>query len=150
MSKRDKSLITVTIVLLVVLIFSFVWDINKFVLDRTLNFEVTEDMQLDNMRKYGLMFYRKAYEAKFEVKSENAEKVLNGIASEIGVSPVVMPYSDFLKYSEEVFNKEVYKPNPMTGTEVVIIKSQNKVGCSFFAYSGNTGNIIGGITHQRF
>ncbi len=128
MNKKDRNLIIVTVVLLLALIFGFVWDMNSFVLKRTLDVEITEEMSVERMRKFGMMFYRKAYEAKIHVDRSKAEQVLNYIASSVGVQPDVMDYDSFLKYADETFDKEIVKPNPIEGTEVVVIKSVTSDG----------------------
>lgn len=128
MSKRDKTLLTVTIVLIIALIFSVIWDINSFVLKRTLDFEITEEMEIDSMRKYGMMFYRKAYEAKIRVSTSDAETVLNNIVNEINQSPDIMTYERYTAFAADTFNKEYYRPHPTEGTEVVVIKSKTSSG----------------------
>ena len=45
MNKKDKILIVVTVILMAVLAFGIVWDLDTFVLKRSLDTEITEDMR---------------------------------------------------------------------------------------------------------
>lgn len=123
MSKKDKILIVVTVVLLIVLIGGFVWDYNKFVLDRTLKIEITDDMKVVAMNKVGILYYRKAYEAKIQIPAERAEDMLNVIANNYEGELNIMDFDSFQEYAAGLFNSEVLKPSPMYGTEVAEIRA---------------------------
>lgn len=123
MSKKDKRLIVITIILVIVLIAGFIWDKNSYVLDRTLDTPISSDMEIKSVKKFGFMFYRKAYQAKIAISPDIAQAKLDEIALTVKEPPEVLSYDEFQKYKEESFNKELLIPNPMLGTEVAIIKS---------------------------
>lgn len=123
MSKKDKILIVVTIVLVLVLIGGFVWDNNKFVLGRTLKFDITEDMDIISMNKVGILYYRKAYEARIRMPRDNAEETLNKLMKIYGCDAEVMSYDDYQSFAKTTFQKELVKPAPEANTEVALIKA---------------------------
>ena len=128
MNKKDKILIVVTSILMIVLIGSYIWDINKFVLKRTMDIEVTEEMNVISMKKYGLLFYRKAYEARIQLPRENAEAKLTDIAAKYGMAPEVYSYEDYQTFAAQTFKSEILKPEPQVGTEVAVLKTFNADG----------------------
>lgn len=126
MSKKDKILITVTIVLILVLIGGFVWDYNKFVLRRTLKIEITEDMDIISMKKVGILYYRKAYEVRIRIPRDNAETMLNKVATTYGCEPEIMSYNDYQSFANTTFKSELVKPAPELNTEVAVIKATDE------------------------
>ena len=123
MSKKDKILIVITIILVAVLIGGFVWDYNGFLLKRTLKIEITDDMDIISMNKAGTLFYRKAYEARIKLPREKAEDELNLIIQTYGADPEIMSDVDFAHFAEESFKSELLKPQPVSGTEVAVVKA---------------------------
>lgn len=123
MSKKDKILIVVTVVLLVALVGGFVWDYNKFVLKRTLKIEITEDMDIISMKKVGILYYRRAYETRIRIPRDNAENVLNDISQAYECEADVMPYNDYLTFAQQTFQKELVQPAPEANTEVAVIQA---------------------------
>lgn len=128
MSKRDITLISVTVALILALVAGIIWDLNGFVLKRTLDTPLTEEMEIETMHKYGIMFYRKAYEAKIRIDPSYAELALNYIANTLQIIPEVKTYEDYMTYSESAFQREILRPAPLNGTEVAIIKSVSTNG----------------------
>lgn len=122
-AKKDKILVVVTIVLLLVLAASFVWDRNTFVLQRTLKIEMTDDMELISMSKYGVMFYRKAYQARIRIDRDIAEQKLDMIVNTYGTDPEIMDYDSYKEFADKTFQKEILRPAPLVGTEVAVIKA---------------------------
>ena len=123
MSKKDKILIVITIILVAVLIGGFVWDYNGFLLKRTLKIEITDDMDIISMNKAGTLFYRKAYEARIKLPREKAEDELNLIVQTYGADAEIMDDHEFSHFAEESFKSELLKPQPVTGTEVAVVKA---------------------------
>lgn len=123
MSKKDKILIVITIILVAVLIGGFVWDYNGFLLKRTLKIEITDDMDVISMNKAGTLFYRKAYEARIKLPREKAEDELNLIIQTYGADPEIMSDVDFAHFADESFKSELLKPQPVSGTEVAVVKA---------------------------
>lgn len=128
MSKRDITLLSVTIALVIALVVGIIWDLNSFVLKRTLDTPITQEMTVESMHKYGIMFYRKAYEAKVKINSYDAERILNDTATAVQQYPEIMTYEEYKTYSEEAFQKQILRPNPLEGTEVVVLKTINSDG----------------------
>lgn len=128
MSKKDKRLIVITIIMIIVLVIGFVWDKNDFVLERTLDTHLSSEMEIKSMKKYGFMFWRKAYQAKILISPLDAQSTLTNLAYTLEVQPEVLSYDEFQKYKEESFEREVLVPEPINGTEVAIIKSVTSNG----------------------
>ncbi len=123
MSKKDKTLIVVTIILILVLIGGFVWDNNKFVLGRTLKIDITEDMDVISMNKVGILYYRKAYEARIRLPRDNAETLLTKLIQVYKCDADIMSYTDYQSFAGSTFKKELVKPVPEANTEVAVIKA---------------------------
>ncbi len=122
-SKRDKILIVVTVVLLLVLAGSFIYDRNDFVLARTLKIEMTDDMKVVSMSKYGVMFYRKAYQARIRTDIDKAEEKLEQIATTYNAGVEIYDYEAYKQFASETFQKEIIRPEPVVGTEVAVVKA---------------------------
>ena len=130
MNKKDKILIVVTVILLIVLAFGFVWDSNSLMLKRTLDIEISEDEGMDviSVKKYGMLLYRKAYEARIKVDRDGLEHQLYHIIDAYGTEPVVYSYEEYAKFAEETFKGELLKPSPEAGTEVAVVKTFSENG----------------------
>ncbi|MCR5804032.1 MAG: hypothetical protein K6G47_07190 [Clostridia bacterium] len=126
MSKKDKILIVITAVLVLALIGGFIWDYNKFVLDRTLKVEITDDMEIISMKKVGILYYRKAYEARIRIHRDDAEELLNTLATTYNCEPEIMSYTDYQSFASSTFQKELVKPAPELNTEVAVIKATDE------------------------
>lgn len=128
MNKKDKILIVVTVILIAVLAFGIIWDLNTFVFKRTLDTEITEDMEVISMKKYGMLFYRKAYEARIRVDRDKLKEKLEYTYQVYGGESEVYSYTDYLTFAADTFGKELLKPDPEANTEVAVIKTFNSKG----------------------
>ena len=128
MNKKDKILIVVTVILMAVLAFGIVWDLDTFVLKRSLDTEITEDMKVISMKKYGMLFYRKAYEARIRVDRDKLKEKLEYTYQEYGGESEVYSYTDYIAFAADTFGSELLTPAPEVNTEVAVIKTVNSKG----------------------
>ena len=123
MEKKEKILITVTMIMLLLLGICAFYDRSSALLDRTLAYDLPADTKLVDMDKHGFMFYRVAYEAKVEIDPENPEELLTCFCQAYnGESGEMISGSDFAVMSEYMFeNYYSYvslRPSPAPGSSV--------------------------------
>ena len=120
MSKKEKTLIAVTVVMLLLLAVCLFYDRTSALMARTLGYELPSDTKLVDIDKHGFMFYRVGYEAKVEINPENPEEILTVFVEKFGDSGTPLSYSDYELTANYMFeNYYSYvdiKPQPLDGT----------------------------------
>lgn len=123
-NKREKTMVTVTIALVIVLIISFIYDRNGAVLKRTLAYELPDDAKIVEMNKYGFSFYRVGYEAKILVNADNPEEILQCFVDGYDFSGSMMSGSEYADLQNLIFAEDgelsfaKIKPEPAPGSGV--------------------------------
>jgi len=120
MSKKEKILVTVTLIMVILLVVCFVYDRTPALMGRTLDYTLPEDTRIVDIDKHGFMFYRVGYEAKVEINPENPEEILTLFVENYGDSGNPLSYSDYEMTANYMFeNYYSYvdiKPQPLAGT----------------------------------
>ena len=101
-SRRDLTLIIVTVALLIVLAIAFVYDSNNLLFNRTSQFELTQDMKIVQMDKHGMMFYRRGYECQISIPIDKMDGIATMIAQEYNFAGQVMDYDEYMTMASEV------------------------------------------------
>ena len=123
MKRKEVVLIAITVVLLIVMIVGFVRDRNEAVLKRTLPFEYTDDMEVVEMEKKGMLLARTSYEAKIRVECDDIYELFEMIWDAAGVA-VENPEDNYIEADEyERFKATVLRdsdivPEPDPDTRV--------------------------------
>ena len=114
MTRKEKILIVVTVVLVLVMIGGFIFDMNKFVLARTnlYDFGSDENIEVVSMEKYGFLYYRTAYEAKLLVKDGYWDPYVLQLENDYSASGEFMDYEEYSEYAETALANVSVKPNP--------------------------------------
>ena len=76
MKTKEKVLVAVTAICVIVLIVCLIYDRSSALMERTLRYTLPEDTKLVDIDKHGFLFYRVSYEAKVEIDPENPEEIL--------------------------------------------------------------------------
>ncbi len=122
MSKKEKILVTVTVIMVLLLGVCLFYDRSSALMARTLAYELPSDTRLVDIDKHGFMFYRVGYEAKVEINPDNPEEILALFAQSYGNTGEQLSNSDFHTTAEYMFNNYYsyvsLKPQPLPGTGV--------------------------------
>lgn len=148
MRKKDIVLIVVTIVLVLVMIGGFIYDKNDFLLDRTNAIDVPNDsnLKLIDMHKVGLLYYRNAYEAKFQILNGSWESYTAEIELAYGGGyGQLMSYDEYVPFEEGALDGITVMPNPsetaviwVYGTTIKVNSTENIVYLIDQEDDGNT------------
>ncbi len=120
MEKRDKCMIVVTVLLVLLLAFGLFYDRSKALIERTTPFKL-EDREIVAIDKQGMMFYRRGYQAKIEIDEETANYCVNYLSEYYGCEGYIL---DSLKYGQELYDemsKENIHPVPDLDTSLWIL-----------------------------
>lgn len=145
MSKKDIRLVIATVILIVILIFGFIWDANSNVLGRTLDIEITDDMDVVNMKKSGTLLYRIRYEARIMFPEENLQNIVTDILQTYQVEGDLYDSTEFEQIKSDIFSGgETLVPSPITESAVLVIPALSESGdeiCFIFAIE-DTGSFM--------
>ena len=132
MQKKEKILVAVTVITLVLLIVCAFYDRSSALLDRTLAYRLPADTKLVDMDKHGFMFYRVAYEARVEIDPENPEELLTCFVEAYGDSGQMISGEEFTTMTEYMYNNYYsyvkLKPSPAPGSYVWMQESDTPDG----------------------
>lgn len=122
MKKKEKILVAVTVIMVLVLAVCAYFDRTSALMGRTLAYELPADTKVVDIDKHGFLFYRVGYEAKVEINPENPEEILDLFTTCYGNTGEQLSYSDFeatANYMFENFYSYVsLKPQPLPGTGI--------------------------------
>ena len=130
--KKEKILVAVTVVMVVILIAGFIYDRTPALLKRTLNYKLPEDTRVVDIDKHGFLFYRVGYEAKVEINAYNPEEILTCFVQGYDYSGEMLERSVYDAVSSEIFS-EYYsyakiKPDPAPGSSVWMMEITTEEG----------------------
>jgi len=114
MTKRDITMIAITVILIGALVAAFIYDRNSAVLKRTAPQVFYEDtnIELVGMSKQGMMFNRVAYSAKFKIIDGYWENYLIVLSNQLGTEGIFMEINEFKQYSAKTLTGQRYIPQP--------------------------------------
>ncbi|MBR1796878.1 MAG: hypothetical protein IJ757_02540 [Clostridiales bacterium] len=122
MTKKEKNLIIVTVVMVLLLAVCALYDRSSALISRTLPYELPADTKLVDIDKHGFMFYRVAYEAKIEIDPSNPEEILTCFVDGFGDSGDMISHAEFDSMSQYMYDNYYsyvrIKPEPVTGSTI--------------------------------
>lgn len=118
---RNIVLVCLTVVLLLGAFFMFFNDRNSAVLDRTLQYELTDDMQIVQMKKHGSVFSRSSYEARIRIDANNPEAVVERIATAYDFAGALFPPLEYADLATQIFDGITIIPHPEEKTSVWVM-----------------------------
>lgn len=122
MKKNEFILIIVAVILVIVLGIGFYMDNNKKLIKRTIDLEVTEDMEIISMEKRGFLLYRTGYSAKIKIDYDNDPELLfNAFKDTYHTEGLFLTYDEYIKFAGEVLDKERIKPTPLQDSLVYVL-----------------------------
>lgn len=132
MAKKEKILVAVTVILVVIMAVCFYYDRSSALIRRTLPLKLPDDVKLVDIDKHGFLFYRVGYEAKFEINAYNPEEILEYFIQSYGDSGQMLPGADYQTMSDYMFenyyNYVDLKPHPAEGSGVWMMETDLEGG----------------------
>lgn len=132
MKKKEKILVVVTVVMLVILAVCVVYDRTPALMRRTLAYELPEDTKLVDIDKHGFLFYRVAYEAKVEIDPENPEEILTCFVQGYGDSGRMLTMEEFTTMTdymyENFYSYTSLHPTPSAGSYIWMQEADTEDG----------------------
>jgi|GEM_PF-811364 len=123
MSNKDIGLIIVTVIMVGVLIGGFIYDRNEELLDRTNNFLIAEDENLEivKVEKAGFLYSRTAYEAKLKIVDGYWESYYLGIANIYDNDGQILTPTQYHDYASEALTAVAIKPEPASTSAIWVM-----------------------------
>ena len=114
MSKRDITMIIVTVILVGLMVAGFIYDRTPALLDRTNPYAFSEDenIKIIATEKKGFTFRRVYYEAKLQILDNYWEAYYARIAELTDNPGMLMNKTSYLDYERQVLTNAVLKPVP--------------------------------------
>ena len=113
-SKKEKILIAVTVILVIILGIGFYYDRNSALLDRTNRVAISTDanLRLDKINKAGFLYMRQSYEARFRIVDNNTEKYFEILSKAYGAGGGFCAIDGYKEYETQALAKNTIKPKP--------------------------------------
>jgi len=119
MKKSEFMMIIVAVALVAALVISLVYDRNSALLERTLKYEITDDMKIVRVDKHGSWFNRTSYEAKVKIPHDDPLIIMDSIINAYdGFEGEFISYDQYLTFADTVLDGVKLKPDVEEGTTV--------------------------------
>lgn len=122
MKTKEKILVAVTTIMVIILIVCAIYDRTPALMARTLAYDLPEDTRVVSVDKHGFMFYRVGYEAKVEIDPANPEEILTCFVQGYDDSGYMLSQEEFEAMTgymyENYYSYVDLKPNPAPGSTV--------------------------------
>ena len=122
---RNTALVGLTLILIIAMGVMFFNDRNSAVLERTLQYELTDDMQIVQMKKHGSIFSRSAYEARIRIDADNPEAAVELISEAYDFGGAVFPPPDYEDLASQIFDGIDIIPHPEENTAVWVMSCRD-------------------------
>jgi len=131
-NKKEKILVAVTVVMLVILVVCAFYDRTPALMSRTLAYELPEDTKVVDIDKHGFLFYRVAYEAKVEIDPNNPEEILTCFVQAYGDSGRMLTMEEFTTMTdymyENFYSYTSLHPTPSAGSYIWMQEADTEDG----------------------
>ena len=132
MQKKEKILVAITAVFVIVLIVCLFYDRTSALMDRTLRYKLPEDTKIVDVDKHGFLFYRVSYEVKVEIDPENPEEILTCFVQGYDDSGRMLDREEFEVMTTYMFDNFYsyvdLRPNPAPGSYVWMMEADTSEG----------------------
>lgn len=122
MQKKEKILVAVTVIMVIILGVCLFYDRTSALMARTLSYDLPEGAKVVDIDKHGFLFYRIGYEAKVEINPEYPEDMLERFIDSYGESGRMLSGSEFATLASYMFDNYYsyvdIKPAPAPGSSV--------------------------------
>lgn len=123
---KEKILIAITLILVIIMGVGFYYDRTSALLDRTNALEISHDdnLQLVKINKVGFLYARRSYEAKFKIVKNNWEDYFSIISTAYGGGGGFCTIEGYKQFEEQALSKTSLKPNPKDDAVIWIMGSK--------------------------
>ena len=132
MAKKEKILVTSTVIMLALLAVCAFYDRTSALMQRTLNYALPDDTRIVDVDKHGFLFYRVAYEVKVEIDPNNPEEVLACFVEGYGDSGRMLTHEEFTTMTDYMFDNfysyTKMHPQPAAGSYVWMHEADTEDG----------------------
>ncbi|MBR6879748.1 MAG: hypothetical protein IKN14_01530 [Clostridiales bacterium] len=128
MSKRDLTLIMITILLVAGMVIMLFTDRNSAVLERTLDYDLPVSSEIVEMKKHGSLFSRSSYEAKITLSIDAPEQLQSTIIKTYGVDGTYISQDEFETMKNDIFEGMTIIPSPQIHTTMWLQNVKTKDG----------------------
>ncbi len=132
MKTKEKILVAVTVIMVIILIVCIYFDRSSALLARTLAYDLPSDVHLVDIDKHGFLFYRVGYEAKFEVDPGNPEEILTCFVQGYNDSGRMLTREEFDLMTgamyENYYSYVELKPSPAPGSSIWFQEAETPEG----------------------
>lgn len=120
MSRKDFTLILVTIFMVILLIVGFIYDRTPALIERTTPIDMT-DAKIVESNKVGMIFYRRSYQVKIKINEAIANELLEDLAAYYNYGGYVLTNEDYQAQLYEDMSTERIHPYPGNLTSVWVL-----------------------------
>ena len=122
-TKKERCLIAITVILVIILGIGFYYDRNSALIDRTnlIAFSKDANLKLEKINKAGFLYARQSYEAKFRIVDNNWENYFNLISKQYGAGGGVCGIEGYKQFESQALTKSTIKPQPKADAVIWIL-----------------------------
>lgn len=122
-TKKEKILIVITVILVIILGFGFYYDRSSALVDRTnrVAFSQDENLKLVKINKVGFLFARQSYEAKFRIVNNNWQDYFASISTAYGGGGGLCKIAGYKEFESQALSKNTMKPKPKDDATIWIL-----------------------------
>lgn len=123
LNKKEKILIFITVVLVLILAFGFYYDRSSALIDRTnaVKFSQDANLKLEKINKTGFLFVRQSYEAKFRIVNNQWQDYFGLISKAYGGGGGFCTIEGYKEFESQALTKNALKPQPKADATVWIM-----------------------------
>lgn len=120
MTKKDLTLISATIFMVILLIFGFIYDRTPALVERTTPLDMS-GANIIEVNKVGMMLYRRSYQIKIKVDMAVANQIIDELAVYYNYGGYVLTSEDYMAQLYEDMQNEPIHPYPGIMTSVWVL-----------------------------
>lgn len=122
-TKKEKILIVITVILVLIMCFGFYYDRSSALIDRTnrLAFSQDQNLKLEKINKAGFLFARQSYEARFRIMDNKWETYFAAIGTAYGGGGGLCKIEGYREFETQALNKSTMKPKPKEDATIWIM-----------------------------
>ena len=120
---KEKILIAVTIILVIILGIGFYYDRSSALIDRTNHIAFSKDanLKLEKINKAGFLYARQTYEAKYRIVNNKWEDYFNSISKEYNAGGGLCGIEGYKQFESQALTKNALKPQPKADAVIWIL-----------------------------
>lgn len=137
--KKDLGIVIAVVLIIVILLSSFLYNRPANVFSRTIAYDLPEEAEIVETRRYGVLYYTRAYQMKIKISHEEPEQYLNLVLDTYDDVGRFMSYEEYQEFANNVFVSRDIVPvvEPNTTVYVSILEFTDGVKLMHIVASAN-------------